>query len=458
MKRREKSRLFLFPTLLLLLFSACASLPKASEIPAEKPPSVVGPGGELSPGKSEAVIKKVEKQAENRTLIQQHLVLMESVSGAPLVTGNKITLLEDAPAAYASMKEAILKAHDHINLEVYLFADDDVGQAFADLLLQKQAEGVQVNIIYDSVGCKAVPVSFFERMREGGILALEFNPINPLKARTGYWVTNRDHRKILVVDGKIGFTGGINVAALRSEGSSGKLFGARVKMPWRDTHVRIEGPAAAELQKLFLDSWTRQKGPDLPPRNYFPPQEKKGDDVVQVLGNIPGEKDPAIYLMYVSAISHAQKSVHLTNPYFAPDEQMTKALKDAARRGVDVKIVLPGSSDIGIIFFAGRSFYTELLESGVKLYERKNVLLHAKTAVVDGAWTTIGSTNLELWSFARNYEVNSVILGEDIASELEAVFEKDLAGSKRVDLKEWEERPVRERMKEWGVRLFRHWL
>jgi cardiolipin synthase len=261
-----------------------------------------------------------------------------------------------------------------------------------------------------------------------------------------------------VVDGKVGFSGGINVADIQSEGSSGKLFGPRQKMPWRDTHVRIEGPATAELQKLFLDSWARQKGPELPPRNYFPSQKKEGHDVVQVLGNRPEEENPTIYLMYVSAISHAEKSVHLTNPYFVPDPQMSRALQAAARRGVDVKIVLPGSSDIGVIFFAGRSFYTDLLEAGVKLYERKNALLHAKTAVVDGIWSTIGSTNLELWSFTKNYEVNTVILGEDIASEMEAVFEKDLARSKRVDLKEWEERPLRERMKEWVVRLFRHWL
>lgn len=450
-----------FPPLFVFIFffvAGCASLPKLEEIPTpHESPTVIGPRGVLPPEKQEALLAQLDHKVET-ALLRKHVALVESIGGSPLVTGNKVTLLIDAPATYQAMIKAIRQARDHINLEVYLFADDEIGRTFADLLREKQGAGVQVNLLYDSLGSRRVPPSFFEELRRSGIQALEFNPIDPAKARRTWLLTRRDHRKILVVDGKAAFTGGINIAEIYSESSSGRLLGPKTKMPWRDTHVQIEGPAAAEFQKLFLDAWAEQHGPNLPARNYFPPLKKRGDDLVQVIANRPGEKKPAIYLMYLSAISRAEKSVHLTNPYFVPDKQMVKALKEAAGRGVDVKIILPGSSDSGVIFFAGRSFYTELLRAGVRLYERKGAMLHAKTAVVDGVWSTIGSTNLELWSFTRNYEVNTIILQEDFAAQMEELFARDAADSKEVHLEEWEKRPLKERIKEWFVRRVRRWL
>jgi cardiolipin synthase len=162
--------------------------------------------------------------------------------------------------------------------------------------------------------------------------------------------------------------------------------------------------------------------------------------------------------MYVSAISHSENTVHLTSSYFVPDDETVEALTNAAKRGVDVKIILPGSSDIGFVFYAGRSYFTRLLKSGVKLYERRGPILHAKTGVIDEVWSTVGSTNLDLWSFLRNDEVNTVILGQDFALEMEAMFAKDLEDSKQVHLEEWKKRGLRERMKEWFTRLFRYWL
>ncbi|HSR12152.1 MAG TPA: phospholipase D-like domain-containing protein, partial [Thermodesulfobacteriota bacterium] len=267
----------------------------------------------------------------------------------------------------------------------------------------------------------------------------------------------RDHRKILIVDGKVAFMGGINIAKVYSEGS-GKLFGGNTNLPWRDTHVRIEGPAVAEIQKLFLEAWAEQHGPKLESGQLFPRLDGKGDDLVQVVGNRPGEDTPKIYFMYFANIAWAERTVYLTNPYFVPDDRILDALKGAARRGVDVRILLPGSSDIGVIFYAGRSFYTELLKAGVRLYERKGVLLHAKTAVIDGVWSTVGSTNLEMWSFTRNFEANTIILNPGFAFEMEQLFFYDLADSKEVRLEEWERRPARERVKEWFIRRFRHWL
>lgn len=464
-----------FFLLFLCLFSlftlgACASLPKVEEVQApsqtKTPPTIVGPQGELSPKKSQALMKRLERKAGVTDILQQDITLMESIGGGPLVIGNKATLLIDGPATYAAMMKAIQEAKDHINFEAYIFSEDETGRAFADLLLQKQSEGVQVNLIYDSVGCKDVPPPFFQHLRDGGVRTLEFNPLNPLEARGKWLLIERDHRKMLIVDGRVAFTGGVNISEVYSkgsltrylEGSSRGYLGGNARAPWRDTHVQIEGPAVAEFQKLFLDTWAREKGPELPPRNYFPALKKEGNDLVRVVGSRPSKNNPTTYLMYLSAIAHAENFIHLTSSYFVPNNAMIKALREAAQRGVDVKIILPGTTDLGFIFFAGRSFYTPLLKAGVKLYERRGAVLHAKTAVIDGVWSTIGSTNLDLWSFMRNDEVNTVILGQDFAAEMEAMFTKDVENSNPVLLEEWKERPLSERLKEWFTRLFRYWL
>ncbi len=449
-------------SLLLLLFcGGCATLPKIKEVQEPQSvsaqPRIIGPKGEISSRKSKAILRRLGRQAQNTDLLQKHTALMEAITGSPLAAGNKCTLLIDGRAAIASMLEGIEGARDHVNFETYIFEDGETGRVFADLLLRKQAEGVQVNLIYDSVGCRNVPSSFFQRLRGGGIQVLEFNPINPFKTRHKWLLTNRDHRKILIVDGRIAFTGGVNISDA-SSGSLGKYRSGDSREPWRDTHVRVEGPAVAELQKLFIETWTGQKGPELAPRDYFPPLEKMGDDLVRVLGTVPGGKLPATYLMYLAAFTYAAKTIHLTSAYFVPDDESVEALQKAAARGVDVRIVLPGSSDIGVVFYAGRSYYTRLLKSGVRLYERRGSVLHAKTAVVDGVWSTVGSTNMDLWSFVRNNEVNTIILGRHFAEEMETLFEQDLMESNPIVLEDWRNRGVSERLKEWVTRLFRHFL
>ncbi len=383
---------------------------------------------------------------------------MEAVGGSPLIAGNKVTLLVDGPAIYAAMSEAIQHAKDHVNLETFIFEGDESGQRFADLLLTRQAEGAQVSLIYDSYGSLATSAAFFERLRQGGVRTLEFNPIDPLKTRGRWLLGERDHRKNLIADGTVAFTGGVNISGVYSGRSVGKQGHSKSPAPWRDTHVRIEGPAVGEFQKLFLETWKRQKGPEFPERNYFPPLKREGDDFVQVIASAPGERKRVTYIMYVSAVASAAQSIHMTNAYFVPDRQMIDALTAAARRGVDVKIVLPGFSDSNMAFFAGRSFYTELLRAGVKLYERLHALLHAKTAVIDSVWSTVGSTNLDFWSFLRNDEVNAVILSRDFAAEMEAMFSKDLEESKEILLEDWEGRPLSDRLREWFYRRFSRWL
>jgi cardiolipin synthase len=469
MKRLDPSKLSRYFFLLLWLFSSlglggCATLPRFGEIyqrldvEKEGTPEIVGPHGQLSAALSTAVMERLKRQEGPSDILERQVALIESVSGSPLVAANKVTLLVDGPTTYAAMFKAIRNAKDHINLETFIFEDDEVGRKFADLLLLKQSEGVQVNLIYDSLGCFNTPAAFFQRLRDAGILALEYNPINLTKARARWFLTNRDHRKILIVDGSVAFTGGVNISRVYSSSSVGEEYRRTVQESWRDTHVQIEGPAVAEFQKLFLDTWARQKGPDLPKRDYFPALKREGGDFIQVVGSTPGQQNRTTYIMYVAAFTYARNFIHLTNSYFVPDEQTLEALTGAARRGVDVKIILPGISDELTVLYAGRSHYTDLLKSGVKLYERKDAVLHAKTAVIDGVWSTVGSTNMDLWSFLRNDEVNAVILGRDFAVQMEALFRKDLEDSRQIRLEQWKKRPFGERAKEWLARLLQYWL
>ena len=220
--------LFLFFFLFsLLTFSSCTSLPRMEDyapLRAGTAPKIIGPKGELSPKVSKAIMERLKGQVEPTDMLDRYALLIEVISGSPLVTGNKVTLLIDGPATYDAMFKAIRSAKDHINFETFIFEDDEVGRRFADVLLQKQAEGVQVNLLYDSVGSMSTPAAFFQRLRDGGIQVREFNPINPSKMRGNKWLVNqRDHRKILIVDGKVAFTGGINISNLYSSSLSGRL-------------------------------------------------------------------------------------------------------------------------------------------------------------------------------------------------------------------------------------------
>jgi cardiolipin synthase len=356
------------------------------------------------------------------------------------------------------MFEAIRSAIDHINLETFILEDDEIGKKFTDLLLRKQAEGIQVNIIYDSMGSFSTAESFFQRLRDRGIQVVEFNPVKPLKGHLKWLMINPDHRKILIIDGKVAISGGVNI----SNAYSGKLS-ERKKIKgeptsWRDTDVQIEGPAVAEFQKLFLDTWSKQKGPKLSERNYFPNLKEAGKALVRVVGSTPGSDNRITFISYVAAITYAEHSIHLTNAYFVPDKQILKAFTDAAGRGVDVKIILPSTTDTQLVLNAARHNYSELLKAGVKIYERRKDMLHAKTAVIDGVWSTVGSTNLDSLSLLSDDEVNAVVLSHEFAVEMERMFASDLAQSDQIQKDNWEKRPLSQKIKEAAAHLFSRWL
>jgi len=453
----------------LLALQACAGLPDSGRDQAQPHARRVqfeGTRGPVTASQGRTILSALSGSEPASDVLQKHLAYEQSVNAdSPLVLGNKLTLLHNGPATYEAMFAAIRAARDHINLETYIFNDDDSGRQFAELLLERQAAGVQVNLIYDSVGGLATPRAFFDRLRAGGIEVLEFNPVNPLSGNQDSWLlNNRDHRKLLVIDGRTAFVGGINISDTYSSGPGRRrarkqaLGAISASGGWRDTHLRIEGPVVAEFQKLFIDTWSRQKGGALAAKNYFPLLRPAGDEVVRAIGSTPDDPESLIYLTLISAITHAERQVQLTIAYFAPDPQLLGALTDAAQRGVAVQLILPGQSDSWAVFQIGRSHYSELLRSGVKIHERRNAMQHAKTACIDRVWCTVGSTNLDWRSFLHNDEINAVVLGSGFAAEMEAQFAADLAESEAVARPAWRRRSLWLRLQERIARIGAYWF
>jgi cardiolipin synthase len=445
--------------LCLLAAAGCATLPDTDaliERHAGQAARFENASGPLSAQRNAAVLAELKRKSGDIDILEKQIALEQAINGSPLILGNKVMLLEDGAATYPAMFAAIGAARDHINLETYIIEDDEIGRQFADLLLEQQGRGVQVNVIYDSVGGIKTPKAFFDRLTAGGIEVLEFNPINPLKAKTPWLINNRDHRKLIVVDGRTAFVGGINISSVYSSGSAAPRTGnaAGEMVAWRDTHLQIEGPVVGELQKLFMETWEKQRGKPLAPKVYFPVLKREGTEIVRAIGSTPDDPYSLIYLTLISAIGNAEKQVYLTIAYFVPDPQLLKALTDAAGRGVDVKLILPSHSDSEVVFHAGRSHYSGLLEAGVKLHERQGALLHSKTAVIDGVWSTVGSTNLDWRSFLDNDEINAVILGREFGQKMLDMFATDLAASQAIDLESWNRRPLSFRFKEWMARVW----
>ena len=451
--------------LVVVLGLSCSRLP--TFVPdlahtARRPVPLTGAQGPLSAARSRAILERLQKGGQPTDIFSRHLALEEAIVGSPLTTGNAVHLLQDGPATYGAMLAAIASARDHINMETYILDDDAVGRQFAQALMDKQAQGVQVNLLRDSAGTFGTPVAFFQRLSDAGVKVLEFNPVNPLTAREDWQWNRRDHRKLLIVDGHTAFLGGINISSVYSGGSSRKAkrvpADADAALAWRDTDLQLQGPVVAELQKLFVAAWQSQQGPPLAPRNYFPPLSAVGTQVVRAIGSSPEEAYSLIYATLLSAIGSAETSVRITNAYFVPDPQLLAALMAAAARGVEVSLILPSRTDSWLVFHAGRSHYTQLLRGGVKIFERRGVVLHSKTALIDGVWATVGSTNLDWRSFLHNHELNAVMLGAEFGQQLQAMFDRDLAASDAIELAAWERRSPKLRVQEWFWRLWEYWL
>ncbi len=421
-----------FPPLaaLLLALAGCASLPAVDADIAAAARTNNDPSGTLD------LMRRQE----------------ERVTHIPFVAGNAVTLLTDGQQTYAALAAAIDGARQRIDMESYEF-DPVEGARFGDLLLAKRAQGVEVNLIFDSFGSLDTPASLIARLRQGGVLVLEYHPVGfftglPLD------LNRRDHRKLLVVDDAVAITGGVNINQvydIRRQTRRGRPVDP-AKLAWRDTDVRIEGPVVEQFERIFEQTWKGQHGPPLPPPP--PPATRRGDALVQAIDGTPSRHRTLIYRTLLVTISLARTSIHLTTGFFAPTPDLDHALEAAARRGVDVEIVVPAHSSSATVIAAGRAHYEDLLEAGVKIFERRGVFLHAKTAVIDHAWATVGSANLDWRSVIYNNEINAVILDRGFAQRMEALFADDVAASRPIDPQTWARRSWLERIKEKSARAF----
>lgn len=384
-----------------------------------------------------------------------------SIGTTALIAGNRVELLLDGPSTFRQFAQAIADAEHHIHVETFIFADDSLGRSFAELLIAKQHAGVEVRVVYDSIGSWVADPQLFERMRAAGIQVLAYRPLDSIDDVLSGRINQRDHRKILIVDGRIAFVGGINISGTYNLGSDirpGATHG--LERGWRDTHVRITGPVVQQFQALFFATWAHSSG-DLvtPDAAYFPPALESGSALVAALASQYGGKyEAAIHAVTLAAIGAATRRVWLTQAYFTPDKSLRQALGAAARRGVDVRVLLPGFSDSRTVLQASRAIYAELLADGVRIFEYDAALMHAKTAVFDDGISSVGSANMDFRSLLDNNEVTAVIVDADFAAALAAAFERDLNNATAIDPVAWQKRPLPDRIAEEAARLIWRWL
>jgi len=415
-----------------------------------------------------AETKLVPAKAAPLMAVHSHAHALVAGLGDPLVTGNRVELLQDGPGTYAAMFAAIENARDHINLESYILEADGPGEEFARRLIAKASAGVRVNVLYDSFGSLSTPESYFDHLRANGVNVCEYNPLRRLGNLLSRALHLRDHRKLMVVDGRIGFIGGVNISSVYSAGSSplaamaGSTLDAEGAAPdkpgWRDTHVRVEGPIVAQLQRLFMRHWSKHSSIALRGSHYFPPLAPAGNQRVALAACDAGRRRNPFYRALLSALDASQHRIFLTTAYLVPTRRLMRSLVRAARRGVEVHLMLPGVSDFWAPLQAGRSHYSKLLRAGIHLHELHDTLLHAKTCVIDGLWTTVGSSNLDWRSFLHNAEANLIVLDAGLAQEMERVFMDDVARSREILRDEWARRGWRQRVIETIARRFEFFL
>ncbi len=376
--------------------------------------------------------------------------LLPAVFAEVTIGPNRVALLKDGAQAYPAMLAAIKKAQRTVCLETYILKSDRTGRRFVDALCERSRDGVEVNLLYDAWGSD-ISLDLSDQLKSAGVRVVAFLPVR-LRRLAGVFARlhRRNHRKALVVDGEVGFTGGLNISddyAPVEEGGHG----------WRDTHLRVAGPAAQELERLFLDTWRQARGARLDRQKYKRPLVM-GDGKVTILGNHFRKDRKDIRKAYVDAITHAQERVYLTHAYFLPPARVQKALMRAARYGVEVAVILAATTDVGPVLWAARGLYPKLLKAGVKVFEWEGRVLHAKTAVVDGVWATVGSANLDPLSLRSNLEVNAVVRDTHFAEAVERMFKEDLASCARVTPEMLKGRGLVERFLSWLAYQLRAWL
>jgi cardiolipin synthase A/B len=426
------------------------------------PLDIEGPSGTLSRAQRVRLTRQLADTGDT-ALLDYHLAAMSEIGAPPLLTSNHVELLIDGPRTYAAMFAAIARAHAFVLVESFIFEEASAnGVTLSSLLSAAAARGVKVYALYDAVGSLTTDANFLDGLRAAGISLCAFNPLNPLDERFS-GVNQRDHRKIVVVDGALAFAGGVNFSqAYRIASKQARTRGLSkqksLEQGWRDTHIALRGTAARELERLFRATWHEAECAGEVPPAFNEEVAAAGNTLVQVIASTPDDDSNEIYATLLSVITYARRSIDVTMSYFVPDDALENALADAARRGVVVRIILPSYSDFSGVFYAGRAHYDGLLESGVKLYELESAFLHSKSIVVDGVWSSIGSTNFDWRSFVHNNEISVCVIDPEFAKSMQRMYAADLADSHEITQAAWKKRGLRERMKEWLWLPIQYWL
>ena len=393
--------------------------------------------------------KKIWDTVPEEILKYQKLAQLLLNDGMSYLTGNnKVDILLNGEQKFPEVLRALKEAKHHIHIEYYIFEDDHIGNAIKDILIEKAKAGVSVRLIYDDFGSRSIRKNVIPELKEAGVEAYPFYRVLfiALANRLNY----RNHRKIIVIDGCIGFTGGINVSDryINNGYNTDQVF-------WRDTHVKITGTGAFYLQYLFICDWNFCADQPLTPQTSFfhELKENAGDAVVQISASGPDSDNPTILFSLIQAIGMAEEEILITTPYFIPGESLLDAMVVAALSGVKVVLLVPDKSDSTMVAAAARSYYGELLNAGVEIYQYEKGFIHAKTMVSDQQLSVIGTANMDNRSFELNFEVNAVIYDNDTAEEMTRIFHQDLKDSRKIDPEEWEKRPLYKQLPEKLARL-----
>ena len=390
--------------------------------------------------------KRIEHRVERRydTGSADYYRSLGVLLGPPVISGNRIHALQNGDEIFPSMLAAIRGAKRTINFESYIYWSGEIGQAFADALAERAKAGVQVHVLLDWLGSQKIKEEMLDEMRDAGVQIYLFHPLSWYDVAR---VNNRTHRKLLIVDGRVGFTGGVGIAD-KWQGH------AQDAEHWRDSHYRAEGPVVAQMQATFIDNWTKVSGQVLHGPDYLPVIEPVADAQAQMFSSSPQGGAESMQLMYLLVIAAATKTIDLASAYFIPDELTSDALVAAMKRGVRLRLIVPGPIiDTDFVRRAGRSTWGPLLAAGAQVYEYQPTMYHCTVMIVDGLLVSVGSTNFDPRSFRLNDEANLNVYDRAFAAAQERVFEQDVARSKRVTLADWEGRPWHEKLMEHAAAL-----
>lgn len=364
---------------------------------------------------------------------------------SPLTLNNKVTILRNGEEKFPAVMEALSQAKDHIHIEYYIFENDEIGGPLADLLIKKAAEGVEVRMLLDGVGSLALKKDFFKKLKSSGVQLAEFMPV--LFPSFTSKINYRDHRKIVIVDGTIGFTGGINISNRYINNGSHNTY-------WRDTHLKIEGDAVKTLQFLFFLNWQFVVQHELETKQkYFPKAKPVGDHCVQINASGPDWELASIMDSFLIAITSARRSVRIATPYFIPTESILNAITTVSKSDIKVELLIPYESDSWIVKSASFSFVENLLEAGVNIYFYKKGFLHSKVIMIDESFASVGTANMDYRSFDLNHEVNTYLYDSDLVETLLDQFEEDKLESINITLEDWRKRGLKQKLKESICRL-----